>query len=211
MINWILNLWRSITGDIRNVVKWITHAIAAVYSFIDRLVGELGKEISFVWHASEALYRTVWNFVTSVYNLARMIIDVLLRDLTSWITGLWNDVFSYAKSVYQELVGWADFLRNLIYSVGRDIEQWVIRDIWHPLYGDISRSIHWITHEGAYVYNLLTHPEVLAKLLAKWLWAEYLILLRRYGKVIGHWLLHSMPGLAGSLLDILETILSGIL
>lgn len=211
MINFILGLIHKIFGDINSAVKWMTGAIASVYSYFDRVWHMVESEAIAAWREAVTLFHEAWNFVLQVYNFARAIIDVWGRDLISWIRGIWDDVYGYAKAVYGLLVKWVDYLRNALEAGLHYVEQWVLKNVWEPLYNRVSGILHWITNEGAFVYYLLTHPDKLVALLSKWLWASYLDLLRRYGKVIGHWLVHSLRGLAGPFMTVLEDIISGML
>ena len=211
MIGWILGIVRSITGSINNVINWITNIIAAVYSFIDREVSALGNEIVSVWHSADSLFQQAWHYIVQVYDFAVSIVNVIIHNVIVWVQRIWNDLYSYAHGVYETLVSWVDFLRHWIAVLIDDLRSWVINDIWHPLFTGLSDAIKWITHEGALAYYLLTHPDKLAAILAKWLWQSYIDLLKTFGKVIGRWLLVSMRDLAGPFLDILEAILSGIL
>lgn len=211
MLNFILGLWRQLTGEISSIVRWILSLIAAVYSYISRWVDILTSDFITVWHELESLFSAAWSFIVSVYNFARHIVDVIIHDLIVWVVRIWNDVFSFARHVYELLVSWVDFLRNLIVRVWHDIVSWVIRDIWDPLYNFVKGIIHWIDHEGALVYYYITHPDKLTALLGHWLWISWLALLKRYGKVIGRWLLVSTRGLIHDFLVVLEDIISGII
>lgn len=211
MLNWLNNLWRQITGDINNVVHWITSAIAAVYSYIVHLFDILAGDIADVARELDSWAKTVWDFIVQVYNYARAIVDVALKDLENWVLSLWNDVLSYAKSVWAQVVKWVDYLLSYIDKVWNDITSWVLKTIWNPLKNLIDGILHWITHEGALVYYYITHPDKLAALLGRYLWDSYLALLKRYGGVMAKWLMHQMLNVAGPFADVLETIMSALL
>lgn len=211
MINWILGIWRQITGDINSVIRWITSTIAAVYSFISREFDAAYHAALDAWNFADSLFKQAWAYIVSVYNFARSIVDVIIHNVIVWVQRIWNDLYNYAHGVYETLVSWVDFLRHAIAVGLDDLRSWVINDVWNPLFNGLRDAINWITHEGAFVYYLLTHPDKLAALLGRYLWSAYLSLLKTFGKVIGQWLLHSMRDLAGPFFDILETILSGII
>lgn len=211
MINWILSIWHQITGDINNVIRWITSTIAAVYSFVNRLFDAAWHAALDAWNYADSLFHQAWAYIAQVYHYAVAIVDVVIHNVIVWVTRIWNDLYSYAHSVYETLVSWADFLRHAIAVGLDDLRSWIINDVWNPLFTSLKDAWNWIAHEGAFVYYLLTHPDKLAALLGRYLWTAYIGLLKTYGKVIGQWLLHSMRGLAGPFFDILEMILSGIL
>lgn len=211
MLSWLSNLWRQITGDINAVVKWITGAIAAVYSFIQREFDAAYHAALDAWNFADSLFRQAWAYIVSVYHYAVAIVDVVIHNVIVWVQRIWNDLYSYAHGVYETLVSWVDFLKHAIAVGLDDLRRFVINDVWNPLYHGLTDALRWITHEGAYVYYLLTHPDKLVALIGHYLWAAWIQLLKTYGRIIGQWLLHSMRDLAGPFLDILETILSGIL
>jgi hypothetical protein len=211
----ILGLLRNVAGafthEISGVEKWILKLIHAVYSYIDTHVERIWHAISEDYRIAEALFHKAWQYIVSVYNLARWIVDVLIRDVERWTLGLYHDVLRYAEDVYRTLISWVDWLRKYIGQVWHDIVSWVVQDIWSPLKGWIDGAWHWITHEGYLAWYLVTHPDKLSAILAQWVWSNYTDLLKRYGRQIGRWLLHSQRGMINDVITILEDIISGII
>lgn len=211
MLSWLSSLWKTITGDIASVTHWVLKTIQAVYSFIDREFGVVERYATDIWHSTENLFNEVWKYILQVYNYAKAIVDVVIHNLISWVTGIWNDVFSFAKGVYEQLVQWVDFLKHAIAVAIDDVRTWIINSIWNPLFKAITEALNWIAHEGAFVYDLLTHPDKLFALLAAYIWGAWIGLFKKYGRTIARWLMHEMMSLTGDLADILEAIISGML
>lgn len=211
MLNFINNLYHTIVNDIKSVWNWILKTISAVYSFIDREFQVVERYATDIYNFLDGLFHTAWNFIVQVYNYAKSIVDVVIRDLISWVTRIWNDVFSFAKGVYEQLVQWVDFLKHLIASLIDDVRKWIINDIWNPLFAAIKTALDWITHEGAMMFDLLTHPNKLVALLGHYLWVAWLDLIKVAAKPIARWLLHTMMGMAGEVADVIETIIASLI
>jgi phage-related protein len=210
MLNFINNLFNSVVNDVKSVWNWILKTISAVYSFIDREFQVVERYATDVYNYLDGLFHTAWNFIVQVYNYAKSIVDVVIHDVVSWVTRIWNDVFSFAKGVYEQLVQWADYFKHLIASVIDDIRTWVVNNIWNPLFNSIKEALGWITHEGAMMYDLLTHPDKLVALLGGYLWSAFLGLIKAGARPIGRFLVHIMMGMAGEVADVLEAIISSL-
>ena len=208
MLNFILNIWHIITGDIKAVTRWITTLVGSVYSYIDRLYHYLLREVIGAYDAVNHLASEAWHYITTVYDFARSIVDVVIRDLISWVERIWNDVRNFSKDVYNDLVKWVDWLVHAIESTASDIYKWVIAHVWDPLTKDVFSALHWIEHEGAFIYRMITHPELLAKMVGKWFLKEWVALLVRFGPTVTRWIVHNLKSVTGDLLKVLEDILS---
>lgn len=211
MLNFINNLFKSVVNDVKAVWNWILKTISAVYSFIDREFQVVERYATDVYHYLDGLFHTAWNFIVQVYNYAKSIVDVVIRDVVSWVTRIYNDVYGFAKGVYEQLVQWVDYLKHLIASAIDDVRAWIINDIWNPLFNSIKSALSWILHEGAMMYDLLTHPDRLAALLGSYLWRAGLGLIKAGAKPIARFFVHVMMGMAGEIADVLEAIISALI
>lgn len=208
MLNFLSQVVHLITGAINDVKNWIIRIIQAVYSFIASEFDALSRELVNVWDKLYAFIASVEQFAVSVYDTVSNAIVKVYHDILQWASDAINFVYTYVKDLYQLVVGWIDEIRSALVKLWDDIVGWVIKEIWDPLYNFVSGAIHWIEHEGSYIWNLITHPELLAKLLGHYLWVSWLGLIRYYGKPIGRWLMHGMFSLSGELADLLETFIT---
>jgi hypothetical protein len=211
MLNFINHLFDSVVNDVKSVWNWILKTISAVYSFIDREFQVVEHYAADIWNAADNLFHDAWNFITQVYNYAKSIVDVVIRDLVSWVTRTWNDVFSFAKGVYEQLVTWVDYLKHAIAVGLDDLRTWAVNDVWNPLFKYVSEALGWIAHEGAMMYDLLTNPDKLAALLGSYIWKAGLGLIKAGARPIGRFFVHIMMGMAGEIADVLEAIIAGLL
>lgn len=211
MLSFIAGIGNAITGAINDVKNWILRLIQAVYSFIDGEIDALGREILDVYNEAIALGRSVEQYAVSIYTVLSSVITTGLHDVISWASNALNTLSSIVNAAIHDIEAGLDDVRNRILQAYHDIESWVMQNIWDPLWNFITTAIHWIENEGAFVYDLLTHPDKLVKLIASYIWQEWLTLLKTYAAPIGRWLLHSMIGLAGDLIDVFETIIAALL
>jgi phage-related protein len=210
MLGFVKQIWHELVSDITSVYHWALAAVAAVYSFVDRTAAALWIASTQLFHSMEYLYRSAWHYITVVYTALKTVVDVVIRNLQNYVeTGL-KDVLGFATSVYHTLVTWVEYLEKLVTSAISDISHWVITEIYDPLVRTINTAIQWILHEGTYAYHLLTNPELLVDILGGWLWGAWSNVLINHSAAIMKWLLHSMRGMIGEVLDVLEKFISDL-
>lgn len=208
VISFLSNL---ITGSINDVKNWILKIIQAVYSFINRQISNLEHDFTVAWNELDAFIKSVEQFAVNVFNTLYVYVRSALSTLSSWLAQELGTIRNDINGIIHTVTSWVDDLRNDIVNGINTVVKWVTSHIYDPLYNLITGAVHWIEHEGAYIYDLITHPEKLVALLAKYIWSSYIDLLKKYGKPIARWLLHSMLGLANEFADVLETIFTALI
>lgn len=211
MIGIIKRIINYIAGDVRAVERWVLHGLDAAYSYVDRVFRQVWSALSADWKALVKLADSVGKFAIQVYRYAKWIVAVYIRNVIRWAQRLYDTLRKYAIGVYRFAVKWVDYVIKLVARTVGDITGWVIRDIWKPLHDFIAQAWHWVTHEGAYVYGLITHPDRLAGLLAHWIWISWISVTSKYARPIARWLLHQMPGMAHDVIDVFERILEALI
>lgn len=211
MLGFLRNIWNAITSDITAVYHWVLKTIAAVYSYFDRLINAVEKWTIDLVDNVENFAKQILSFAESVYNFARAIVTVTIRDLINWAAEAIDTLTKYAEDVYNFVVQWIARIIAYIQHTVSDVISWIMKNIWDPLWRDITGAINWITHEGAFIYDLITHPDKLVALLAHYLWVSYLDLIKKFAAPIAKWLLHSMESMAGEFADVLEKIIAAML
>lgn len=211
MLSFLSSLASLITGDIKAIVKWITKALSAVYSYLD-------KEFTAAWNEAVKaadyaleLYHSAVAFAQSILTYAQYIAGIIIPGVIHWATSALDTLTRYAQNVYNWAAREVDNLGHLISSGLDQLRSWVVNSVWKPLYNNLSGALHWIEHEGSIAYNLVTHPDKLASLLAEYVWSQWSGLMKRYGRQIGRWLIADLIHMAGPLIDALEEIIAGIL
>lgn len=211
MLDWI----RSVFNDIYNYIgRWassLLNAIGSVWSFAQWIYNTLWGYISSVsnWAYNEA--QSLWGFVNSVYNYARWLLDVVISGVRDFAVWVYHSAINLAMDIYHWAVGQVEWLKNLVTSLVDSAIRWVIQNIWNPLFADIRSAWNWIWNAGAWMWDVLTHPEKLAKILAVWAFREVPPLIIRFARPLGRWFTHTMLSMANEAYDVIEAIIAAII
>ena len=208
MLNWLASVVNLITGAIDDIKKWIVRIIQTIYSYFNGLIDALGRELVNVWNELYAFITQVEHWAIVTFSTLSNAITTGFHDIISWASAAITDVKNWALDAYHYILNLIDDIYHRLLALWDAIVKWVMQNIWNPLYNLVSGAIHWIENEGAYIWNLITHPDLIVKLLGHYLWISWLDLIKFYGKPIGRWLMHSMLGLAGELADVVETFIA---
>lgn len=210
MWNWLRGLYNDAKGGLSTIEKWIVAGLTAVYSYIDDYVHQLEAQLGYLYDESKQLYEQFYQYLISLYNLAQWIINTGIPNVENWAWGEIQKIYGYINSVeawigsfVQKVVSWA-------LSALDGLAQWVISNIWNPLWNYIQGILHWIENEGALAYYLLTHPDKLAAIIGKYLLSAWMSLGRTYAKPFVRWLIHNMLSEASFVGSILEDIIASL-
>lgn len=211
MLNWLRSLYGDAISGIDYLKRWVLDIFQTIYSYLDNLVNAIWQDITYVYQYLQSLYNYVINTLDNFYNTFLNLVYQSIRDLQAWVTRLMNDIYLFAD----QIINWTQSLINSIYSwVGQqlaNLANWAIANIWDPLYNAINGALNWIYKYGYYMFWLLTHPDQLALLLAKYILAAWYQLGRQYAGAIGRFLLYSMVRAGSEVGGILSDILASII
>lgn len=210
MPGWLSGLLGIFTGPLNALWNAVVNVVATVYNWLQQQVDSVYHDVLSAYDYASRLGGYIESFVGQVYNAFVQWVDREFGNVINWASGEIGDVEHYAENV----LNWAS---NAIGAVERwvtgllnDLRQWVIQDIWSPLARDLSTALTWIGREGAYVYTLLTHPELLAQFLIAYLLSAWLTLTRRYAKPLVAWFLGSWKQFTPDIVSVLEDIISSL-
>jgi hypothetical protein len=205
IISYILN---AITFETKTIQKWVGAAISAAESFLETWIRSLFQNVSDALEADARSIEQIDSYIVTFsgeYNVFRTI------TFPAFVT--WSEVnFATVIQDMNKEHSWAagEFTRVELAIIADVLKltEWVLSAVFAPLDSLVMQALGWIEKEGAYIWNLITHPELLLKLLGSWLWLSFVDLLKAYSGPIANWLLHSMLGEADTFADVLETIIS---
>lgn len=211
MLNWLDSVWNAFTGGLSSIWHSIVNLFKSIWSWIERAVGILEHDIAIVYHdiLSFAHSVEVWatRAIDNLYNLAKSWVNDVTRWAVAWfdrIIKYADDIWSHVVQIYNEVIHYIDGLYN-------SIVHWIITEIWDPLDRAITGAINWIEREGAYVYDLLTHPDKLVTLIEAYLWKSWLSWMRALAIPITVLILSSFRSLIPDLMSIAEDVLDRVL
>lgn len=211
MFGIISKIIHYITGVVSSVEKWVLRGIDAVYHFVTRLFHELRRAVNGVWKSLVDFGKAVDKFLNRLVTFALWIVRKYVPSVIHWALRNFDALLRDIRGVIDWAGKWITRIYNDLVSAVRDLTSWIIAHIWTPLFDAITTAWHWITHEGYYVWNLVTHPELLMKVIGAYLWSNFLGLLKHYSVPITRWLIHGMLSLSNDVADVLESIIANML
>lgn len=202
ILNSIKSLWayvQAIPAAINSVVTWAEGEWNQLWSEVTQLYQYVAQQAEIDLNYALALFQSIqtWtsNLVTGIYQW----VLTQISSLDNWFTGLINQALSYISY----LENWAETqFSNLI--------SWINTEIVQPIWSAIDGAINWIGTYGAFVVNLLTHPDLLASLLGKYILASWKDLGAQFAKPFFSWFYRNAISLAPDFASLFEDIISSL-
>lgn len=211
MLNWLKGVLHWTVSGVEDLWNKIVSVIQAVYSYIDAWVNQIVSDFSWLWNTFAGWINTIESWVSQVESYILGYIGTMYNDISSWVSRLIDDVYAYIGRGLQWLTDWVNRIVGYFTAWLNSLANWVITNIWDPLYNSITGIIRWIENEGAWVFYMITHPDQLAILLGKYILGAWVSLGRKYAGVTARWLLHGMMAAADDIAGIIEDFIAGIL
>jgi phage-related protein len=211
MPGWLTSLIGVITGPFRDLWNKVVSLVTTVYRWVDQWVTVLYNDVTSVYNQLIKFADEVRSFVTGTFATFSRWVTHQFDTVLKWAESRLSAVEKYAGDILawatREIAAVSKWVTGLITGV----EHWVISNIWQPLYNDISGAVNWIEREGAYVYDLVTHPEKLVKLILAYVWLSWLALFTQFAKPIISYILHHLRSNIPDLVSVIEDIIASIL
>lgn len=211
MLNLLKSAYNLFTKGLSAVYHWVLNAIAVVYTYVNKLFDELGKEVVSVAHSLTSFAHSVSVWVTQAIDNLIKDIESTGRSIISWATGLLNDLRNYAISVYQWAARTFDSIIKSIAAAVSYLEKWIIQDIYDPLYNFAKKLENWVLTEGAWLYDLVSHPDKLVAWIARYLLSAWLTIIKTWGVPVAKFIMSQWKKFEPDLVSILEDIISKVL
>lgn len=209
--NWVKAGWDFSFGSIKQLYQWVLGIIGQIYDYVNGWIQWLQNKIDNLasWALNMAVSIEQW--AQGVFNSIIGYAKYLIAQVTAWTLNLWNQLYSYIKQAW-DFAHWVySYLSNLVWGWIQDIYQWVVHNIWDPLYNYITGIYKTLTKYINYLLQYIEHPELLANLIGGYLLKVWLSLAKRFAVPLAKWWMRMMMHLVGDFVDIIESILSGIL
>lgn len=209
MLNAISNILNAITS-IWNYLKSIPKAFASVITWAENGFDNLVRDVEDLYIDIVTYAQQDINYAYGLYKILVSYIQGEFSDLYNWALNNYLDVLHYAEDVYTYAINSFINLEKWASNEIGDVISWVERDVIDPFLDAIDGLLNWIDTYGAFMLNLLTHPELLAELIAKYLLGAWLSLGRQFAVPFFKWFYHSAMSYAPDFADILEEIISSL-
>lgn len=211
MLGWLKGIVGWVFSGVDDLWNKIVSVLQVMQSYVDGWIVQIIKDINSVYQWAWNLIQSVERFANTVYTVITTWATIQFNRIMAWVGGLWNQLYGYAQGI---LVWASKYIAQIYADISSwlsRLENWIIQDIWTPLYNLISGALRWIETSGAWVLYLLTHPDQLALILGRYILASWLNLGKKYSGILGRWLVHSMLNLSSDIAGVLEDIIAGIL
>lgn len=201
----------AVTGSVAAVWHKVVGLVTAVYSFIDREIGLVERDVAHAYDWAVNGVREAFHDVAVVYDWARSALAADFRDLYHYaLTGL-NDVRRLLDDWVRNVSSWVDTFRAWVIHTFDDFTHWVVSDIWDPIWRTLNAIVNWVEHEGASIWDLVTHPEKLFAWIASYVWKAWLDILKQWAIPITTYILKQSISLVPDVLDLLEAVIAKVL
>lgn len=211
MFGWLNSLLGWASSGLDDLWKKVISIFKTVYSYIDGWINQIIKDINSVYQYVWSLYQAGERFAQSIYTAVVSWGVKQFNSIVSWASKLWSQLYSFIQSVIVWAAKEIAQVRAYIDSYLSNLVNWILKNIWDPLYNFISGAVKWIETYGTWAIYLLTHPDQLALILGRYILASWLGLGKKYAGLFGRWLVHGMLSLTSDVAGILEDIIAGIL
>lgn len=212
MWSWITGVLGLATGAVDDTVRrWVGALISGVFGFIHNIFGLVGGAWIDMFKAAAWLWGSAGRFAYATWLKFYHILKVVIPDVVRWADKFIHNVWTYAIDVFHWTIHALDVLRHDIAHWLDLLRQWVVHDIWNPIWRTLAPAWKWITHEGYALWNLVTHPA----LLVDWIWNHLLLKIEREafiaGKLLGRFflslILHNLRAFLVLIEDIIDSVL----
>lgn len=201
----------GIPAEVLKAAEAAWNAIKTVWAFLTRAGQVLDSAWTWMVHGAEDLGGMLEAWVGEAFNALWVTLTQTIPGAISW--------------VFLEAVHWAgravkhawDVLAKSIH----DVKQW-LAELIHRLVGIVKAAlgqfihwatspIRWVLHWGAWIVNLLTHPDHLAKWVAGAIIEPIVEWLLSAGSAVFVWLLRKAADASSAFAHVIEDAISKVL
>lgn len=211
MLTWLTNLLGLFTGALKTLWDDVINVVRALDGYVENKINWIRHEQEHQYNMIVSLSRAFSDFVTNFY-----------APFVTWVENTFNAQAKRENDDYNRLV---KFINDLSRQTSQqitvvqqsssnglaDLLKWVISHIFNPLFGDITKILDWIAHEGAYLLGLLASADRLLAWIFHYLFSQWSALLGKFGKLALIWFLRSWKTVFPVLVAVLEDIITTIL
>jgi hypothetical protein len=211
VLNWLRSLYNRYGWPLQGIWNDFINVLSAVQSYDESNLSWVISWINYLYAQSGALSAALFRFVLSSYNpfvawVERQLFDINVRADQDY-KRIGTDIAALQARTNQQIT----VVQQTVSDGLSGLLQWIIQHIFNPLFGDVTRALDWIAHEGLYVFNLLTHPDLLLAWLLHFLFGQWNTLLDKFGKLMLAWFLGNWKLIAPLVISALEDIIATIL
>lgn len=211
MPGWLKSAYNWAVNSIGDVWNDTLGLFGAIYTYFSDVVANILGEIGDIYNGLTSFIESVEKWAQSSISQLITWVKSIYNTLTTYFVSLFNDAINYVNQLYKWAAGYMAQLYSDIRNGIASVVSWAIKNIYDPVAGAIQTLANWITRYGYVAYTLATHPEMLSRLLAKYIWQESLSLADHYAAPVATWLLRGMVKMADPVGKVIEDIIASII
>jgi ABC-type proline/glycine betaine transport system permease subunit len=211
MLGLLKQAWNYFTSGLATVYHWVLNAIAAVYSYVNKLFDSLSRYAINVYRELETFAHAVNVWVTKEVSWIIAFIKSEANAIVHWTLNIYDDLRSYAEAVYRWAVKYFDYVINWVTANLAKFIKWIVQDVWTPLYNYFQSLFAWIDKYGSWLWDVVSNPEKLVAWIARYLLSAWLTILKTWSGAIVKWIIQQSYRFLPDIVSLLEDIISKVL
>lgn len=207
MLGWLESLLGFVGGALKTLWDDLINIIRNVDGYLEQRINNIQAQVNALISGEWNLSSYIANFVNGPYtNLVRWTqsrtnaLDQQERNDFNRLADGINSTRSWTAS----LVSAAESLAHLLFG---NLTKWIIGAIFGPLSHDIATALGWIGKEGAYLLDIILHPDKLLSLILHFLFGMWIQLLVKWAPVVFAYGLRHWKSMMPTILNVVEEIL----
>lgn len=211
MLNLLKQAWNDFTSGISTIYHFVLNTIATVYGYVNRLFDSLSRYAVGVYRELETFAHNVDVWVTRTVSWIIAFIKSEANAIVHWTLKIYDDLRAYAEAVYQWALKYFAYVINWVTANLAKFRNWIVQNVWIPLYNYFQSLLSWITKYGLWLYDIVSHPEKLVAWLMRYLLSAWLTILKTWATPIVRWLIQQSYKFIPDIVSLLEDVISKVL
>lgn len=211
MLNWLGGLLGLVTGAFQQLWDDLVNVVRNVDGYLENRIANLQAQVNALiageWHLSGYIS----SFITGPYNNFVGWVQIRTGLMITDYTGKYNKLVSEINSQRSWTASLVSAAESLAQSLFGNLTKWIISTIFGPLSRDVASALGWILKEGAYLLDIITHPEKLLALILHFIFGIWVQLLVKYGPIAFAWGLRNWKSALPTILSVVENIIDNVL
>ena len=208
--SWLSGLFRHAVRGLDDVKKLVEQGINGVWHSFVSVVSPVKTAWGDMVKASLVVGRLLGQIPDDVWRLGSYVVHKALPDVVKWATG---ELEKVGRKIIAEAAALYKWAAKEIDRLARDLgslKSWVENTVLKPLLAKVEAAAAWVDGQGARLWDMVSHPEKLAALLAAPLVAALLALLKASAGTVGKWFAASILTAMIAAADWVESVFAAI-
>jgi hypothetical protein len=206
IINGILNTLNTLWAIVKAIPTAISALETRVVIWINTVVTDVDDAYNYAYNLAEADI----NYAVGLYNSLEAWAASQYLQLYDWIGNELAIYGNYALSLYNDALQYINDLYSYIDGSINEVLDYIYNNYIKPFLAELEYVLNWIEQYGAFILNLLMHPDQLALLLAHYLLGAWVSLGKQFAVPFFRWFYSTAISLIPDFEDVFEDVISAL-